>query len=43
MPNSGELTINGGTFNIDGVGVCARAGKVNIKGGQFVSTSTREG
>ena len=38
FPNDGELTINGGKWNIDGVGVCARAGKVNVKGGEFVST-----
>lgn len=43
MPNDGSLTINGGEFNVDGVGVCARAGKVEIKGGTFNSTSTREG
>ena len=43
MPNDGELIINGGEFNIDGVCVCARAGEVTINNGTFNSTSTREG
>lgn len=38
FPNDGVLTINGGTFNVAGVGIAARAGQVNINGGAFVST-----
>ena len=43
FPNDGVLTINGGTFEADGVCIAARAGKVYIKGGQFISTVDTEG
>ena len=43
MPNSGTVNISGGKFTIDGVGVCARAGKINITGGEFISTVSTAG
>lgn len=42
-PNDGVVTVNGGTFTVDGVGIAARAGKVFINGGQFISTVDTEG
>lgn len=42
-PNDGVVTVNGGTFEIDGVGIAARAGKVFINGGEFYSTVDTEG
>ena len=38
MPNSGVVNVTGGKFTIDGVGICARAGEINISGGEFEST-----
>lgn len=43
MPNDGTVTINGGKFDIDGVGICARAGHININGGEFTSTVSSAG
>lgn len=43
MPNSGKVTVNGGKFTVDGVGICARAGEVEVKGGEFISTVDTEG
>lgn len=35
-PNNDTWTISGGTFNVtNGVGICQRAGVVNVKGGTF--------
>lgn len=43
MPNSGTVNVNGGKFTIDGVGICARAGEINITDGEFISTVDTEG
>ena len=43
MPNDGIVTVNGGKFDIDGVGIAARAGQININGGEFISTVATEG
>ena len=42
-PQNGKLTVNGGTFNINGVGICARAGQVEVNGGDFIITEHEAG
>lgn len=43
MPTNGNVEVNGGVFNIHGVGICARAGQVTVNSGDFISDTVDAG